>query len=268
MIGRIASIGIIVLAITWCAAGIASAEDVTPTPTPMPSEIVITDDVEAYFGPVGPGSPLFGLKLALENLDEAFTFNQSQKVLKQMDHAELRIAEIKGLLLLNKTVEAERALDAYFEKLNLTALDLSSVPVRTTGIATAYQQHVKHQLVLRDLLEANPNSTKLWQAYNHTLSLEEKFMEKAQVRIEKRVWQLNKITGKMVQTNEKIEERTRNREENTTPTAPITTKNGKGWEKQSAKDTPTVTTTGTATPAPDNGSGKDKEKGNSGKGNK
>jgi hypothetical protein len=227
---------------------------------------VIEDDVEAYFGPLGPDSPLYGLKLALENLDEAFTFNQSQKVQKQMDHAELRIAEIKGLLLMNKSVEAERALDAYFEKLNLTALDLSSIPVRSTGIANAYQQHVKHQLVLRDLLEANPNSTKLWRAYNHTLGLEEKFMEKAQVRIEKRVWQLNKITGKMVQTNEKIQERTRDRDDNTTPTAPTTTKNGKGWVKQSGKDTPTVTPT--ATPAPDDGSGRDKGKGNNGKGPK
>ncbi len=263
MMGRITIIGIMVLAVAWCAAGVVSAEDLTPVPTPTPSEIVITDDVEAYFGPLGPGSPLYGLKLALENLDEAFTFNQSHKVQKQMDHAELRIAEIKGLLLMNKTVEAERALDAYFEKLNLTALDLSSIPVRTTGIANAYQQHVKHQLALWDLLEANPNSTSLWRAYNHTLGLEEKFMEKSQVRLEKRIGQLNRITVRMVQTNEKLQERADR--ESATTSAAITTKNGKGWEK-AGKATPTVTTTVTDTPAPDDGSGRDKGKDNNGKG--
>jgi Domain of unknown function (DUF5667) len=266
MIGRITGIGIIVLLFAWCVAGVVSAEDVTPTPTP--TEIVISDDIEAYFGPLGPESPLYGLKLALENLDEAFTFDQSQKVQKQMDHAEIRIAEIKGLLLMNKSVEAERALDAYFEKLNLTVLDLSSIPVRTTGIANAYQQHVKHQLALRDLLETNPNSTSLWRAYNHTLGLEEKFMEKSTVRIEKRIGQLNKITVKMVRTNEQLQERAGDRDATTTPTAPVTTKNAKGWEKQAGKDTPTVTATGTATPAPDDGSGRDKEKGNNGKGKK
>jgi hypothetical protein len=275
MMGRLAVMGIIVLAVAWCAVGVVSAEDATPTttPTPTPSEIVITDDVEAYFGPLGPDSPLYGLKLALENLDEAFTFNQSEKVMKQMDHAELRIAEIKGLLLMNRSVEAERALDAYFEKTNLTSLDLSRIPVRTTGIAVAYQSHVRHQLALYDLLEANPNSTKLLRAYNHSLALEEKFIEKAQVRIEKRVWQLNKITAKMVQTNEKIQERTSDREATATPTAPITTKNGKGWEKRTEESTPAVTATGTTTPAPDDGSGSDgsgknREKDNNGKGPK
>ena len=265
MIGRMAEIGIIVLLIAWCAAGVVRAE-VTPTPTPASSDIVITDDVEAYFGPLGPGSPLYGLKLALENLDEAFTMNQSEKVQKQMDHAELRIAEIKGLLLMNKSVEAERALDAYFEKLNLTAMDLSSIPVRTTGIANAYQQHVKHELVLRDLLEANPNSTKLWRAYNRTLELEEKFMEKSQVRIEKRVGQLNRITAKVVRING----RSGDDGITVTPTATVTTGQGKGWEKENRKSSPTLTATATATPAPDNGSEKDKDKGkgNNGKGPK
>jgi hypothetical protein len=270
MMGRMTVMVVIVLAIAWCAVGVVRAEDVTPVPTPTPSEIVITDDVQAYFGPLGPESPLYGLKIALENLDEAFTFNQSEKVMKQMDHAELRIAEIKGLLLMNKSVKAERALDAYFEKLNLTALDLSRIPVRTTGIANAYQEHVKHQLVLYDLLQANPNSTHLWRAYNRTLDLEEKFMEKSTVRIEKRIGQLNRITAKVVQVQERTGERTGDRASTAMPTAPVTTDHGKGWEKRVEKDTPTVTVTATetTTPAPDDGSGKDKGKGTNGKGPK
>jgi hypothetical protein len=264
MMGRLTGIGIILLVVVWTAGAAVSAEEVTS------SDIVITDDIEPYFGPLGPESPLFGLKLALENLDEAFTFNQSEKVMKQMNHAELRIAEIKGLLLMNKSAEAERALDGYFEKLNLTNLDLAKIPVRTTGIATAYQQHVKHELVLWDLIQANPNNQKLWRAYNHTLDLEGAFMEKAQVRIEKRTQQLNRITAKI----ERINERTQARDEvqgttTATTTAPVTSDNGKGKEKKGEKVTGTTPVTADTTPpATDDGSGRDRGKGNNGKNTK
>lgn len=261
MMGRLTAIGIILLAVAWTAGAAVSAEEITG------SEIVLTDDIEPYFGPLGPESPLFGLKLALENLDEAFTFNQSEKVLKQMKHAEFRIAEIKGLLLMNKSAEAERALDGYFEKLNLTNLDLAKIPVRTTGIATAYQQHAKHQLVLWDLIQENPNNTQLWRAYNHSLGLEEKFIEKAQIRIEKRVGQLNKVTAKVVRINDKLQDQGTT---TATTTAPITSDNGKGKEKKGEKVTGTSTpvTTETTPPATDDGPGRDKEKGNNGKGPK
>jgi hypothetical protein len=261
MIARILEVGIIILVVA-CTAGVAvRAEDTTPVPTVTPSEIVITDDVQPYFGPLGPDSPLYGLKIALENLDEAFTFNSSEKVMKQMNHAELRIAEVKGLLLMNRSVDAERALDAYFEEMNLTALDLSSIPVRTTGIATAYQQHVKHELALRDLLQANPNSTKLWKALNHTLDLEDKFIDKSGERIEKLTQKLNRITAKVVRIANKTQER-EDRGSTTATTAPTTSDHGKGKEKQVEKATEAASvTTQTTAPAPDDNSGKDKDKG-------
>ncbi len=264
MMGRLMLIGIIALIAVWSIGIAVSAEDLSPTPMVTGSEIIITDDIEPYFGPMGPDSPLFGLKVALENLDEAFTFDQSEKVMKEMTHAELRIAEIKGLLLMNKSAEAERALDGYFEKLNLTSLDLARIPVRTTGVAAAYRQHVKHQLVLYDLIQANPNSPKLWRAYNHTLSLENRFMEKSTERIEKRTQQANRITVKVVRLQGQVQGTT-----TATPTAPITSDNGKGKEKKGEKITGTTpVTTETTPPATDMGSGRDKEKGNSGKGPK
>ena len=273
MIARILEVGIIILVVA-CTAGVAvRAEDTTPEPAVTPSEIVITDDVQPYFGPLGPDSPLYGLKIALENLDEAFTFNTSEKVMKQMKHAELRISEVKGLLLMNKSVDAERALDAYFEEMNLTALDLSSIPVRTTGIANAYRQHVKHELVLQDLLRANPNSTKLSQALNRTLELEGKFIEKSGERIEKLTQQLNRITAKVVRTANKTQEKSGDRDSTatTTTTSPITSDHGKGKEKQVEKATEAASvTTQTTPPASGDTSGKDKDKGkeNNGKGPK
>jgi hypothetical protein len=273
MITRLTEIGIIILVVAWSAGVAVRAEDTTPVPTITPSEIVITDDIQPYFGPLGPDSPLYGLKMALENLDEAFTFNASEKVMKQMKHAELRIAEAKGLLSMNKSVEAERALDGYFEKMNLTVLDISSIPVRTTGIANAYQQHVKHELVLRDLLQANPNSTKLWRALNHTLALEATFIEKSGQRIEKLTQQLNRITVKVVRmankTEEKGEEKGEDRGSATSTSAPITSDHGKGKEKQVEKGTGAAPgTTQTTTPTPDDTSGRDTGKEKNGKGPK
>jgi hypothetical protein len=267
MMARLCEIGIILLLVIWSAGVAVRAEDTTPVPTETPSEIVITDDVQPYFGPLGPDSPLYGLKLALENLDEAFTFNTSEKVMKQMRHAELRIAEMKGLLLMKRSGEAERALDGYFEKMNLTALDISSIPVRTTGIATAYQQHVKHELVLWDLLQQNPNSTKLWQAYNRTLELEGTFVEKSGERIEKRVQQLNRITARVVRIAGKTQGQSGDQGSTTETSAPITPDHGKGKEKQVGKDTGAApTTTQTSAPAPDNGSGRGKGNEKNGKG--
>jgi len=269
MIARLTRIGIIILLVAWSAGAAVGAVDTTPVPTVTAQEIVITDDIEPYFGPMGPDSPLYGLKTALENLDEAFTFDSSEKVMKQMKHAELRIAEIKGLLLMNKTVEAERALDGYFEKMNLTVLDLSSIPVRTTGIANAYQQQVKHELVLWDLIQKNPSSPKLWQAYNHTLGLEERFMEKSTIRLEKRIGQQNRMTAKVVWISERTQQQGEDRGSTAATTAPITSDHGKGTEKQVEKGTGAApVTTQTTAPPSDDSSGKDKGKSNNGKGPK
>jgi hypothetical protein len=269
MIARLTEIGIIVLMIALSAGAAVRAEDISPVPTVTSQEIVITDDIQPYFGPMGPDSPLYGLKMALENLDEAFTLNTSEKVMKEMMHAELRTAEIKGLLLMNKSVEAERALDGYFEKMNLTSLDISSLPVRTTAIVQAYQQHVKHELVLRDLLQRNPNNTKIWQAYNRTLELEGLFVEKSGERIEKLTQQQNRITARVVRIADKTQDKAENRGSTTTTTTPITSDHGKGNEKQVERGTaPAPVTTQTTTPAPGTESGNDKGKSNNGKGPK
>jgi hypothetical protein len=269
MIGRALMLGIIILVVAWSAGVPVNAEDVTPAPTITPSEIVITDDVQPYFGPMGPDSPIYGLKIALENLDEAFTFNTSEKIMKQMKHAELRIAEAKGLLLMNRSVEAERALDGYFEKMNLTALDISSIPVRTTGIANAYRQHVKHELVLRDLLQANPNNTQLWRALNSTLDLEGTFIEKSGERIEKMTQQLNRITVRVIRTANKTQEKTEDRASTAATNAPITSDNGKGKEKQVVRGTAAAPVkTQTTAPALSGESGKDNGKSSNGKGPK
>ncbi|HMA04454.1 MAG TPA: DUF5667 domain-containing protein [Methanomicrobiales archaeon] len=267
MMARLAEIGIIFLVIAWSMGVAASAAETTLPTTGTSTEIVITDDVQPYVGPLGPDSPLFELKLALENLDEAFTANASEKVMKEMQHAELRISEIKGLLFMNRSVEAERGFQAYSEKMNLTAVELSGIPVRTTGIANAYQKHVKHELVLWDLLQEHPDSAQLWGAYNSSLALETQFQEKSTIRIEKRLTQLNRITARLVRVENENEPAGKIRGSDTTTPVPTTTDHGKGKEKV-GKDQGSAPVTQTTSPSPDNGSGQTKGNGKNGKGSK
>jgi len=69
---RITVLGIFLLAFTMHIIVIAQEDKVSP------EELV--DDIEEYNGPMGPEDALYGLKLALERLDESFTFNVTEKL--------------------------------------------------------------------------------------------------------------------------------------------------------------------------------------------
>src|SRR5665647_3677430 len=50
---------------------------------------IVPEDIAPYQGPISADSPLYGLKIAMEDLDETFTFNNTERVEKQVDHAQL-----------------------------------------------------------------------------------------------------------------------------------------------------------------------------------
>lgn len=158
-----------------CMAGAAAAEE--------QNETEILDDVEPYDGPIGPGNPLYGLKIAFEDLDLTFTANETEYINKQLKHSRLRLSEVRGELQQNNTEAAERALALYMYSTNATRLRLEAS--NETGLLHAQEMVLKHQLVLENLLQANPNSTGLQRAYNNSLALEQKFQEKTQVRFER-----------------------------------------------------------------------------------
>jgi hypothetical protein len=169
-----------------CMAGAAAAQE--------QNETEILDDVEPYLGPIGPGSPLYGLKIALEDLDLTFTANETEYVNKQLKNSRLRLSEVRSELQQNNTEAAERALVLYLQSTNATWLRLqASENLNSTGILHAQEMTIKHQLVLQNLLGANPNSTGLQRAYNNSLALEQKFQEKTQVRFE-RIAEQNRAT--------------------------------------------------------------------------
>jgi hypothetical protein len=181
--GWMACLGLLAL---LCMAGAAAAQE--------QNESEILDDVAPYLGPIGPGSPLYGLKIAFEDLDLTFTANETEYVNKQLKHSRLRLSEVRSELQQNNTEAAERALALYLQSTNATRLRLqASEQLNGTGLLHAQEMTIKHQIVLQNLLGANPNSTGLQRAYNNSLALEQKFQEKTQVRFE-RIAEQNRAT--------------------------------------------------------------------------
>ena len=191
MINRFKWIGGIFVLALLCMAGAVAAQEDTGTGT---DGIVIVDDVKPYDGPIGPGSPLYGLKIAFEDLDESFTTNETERFSKQMDNARLRLSEVRRELQLNNSADADRALDLYWQKTNMTRLRLQTYAgSNETGLLHAQEMVAKHQLVLENLLDTHPGNQGLMRAYDNSLTLEKKFQEKTQTRFE-RVMQKNNAT--------------------------------------------------------------------------
>jgi len=221
--------GIIIIALLCSAGTVAALEDTTAD---APNTDVVSDDIAPYHGPIGADSPLFGLKVAMEDLDETFTFNDTQRVEKQIDHARLRIAEVRRELELNRTKNAERALEMYWQKLNLTEGTLTRFGQNETGLLHAQEMIVRHQTVLANLLFLYPDSTNLAHAYNNNLELEQKFGEKTQMRFDRFVEKNNKTILKAV----KLEIRNQNRAGEETTTSVQTMEQDRNETRDRIKD--------------------------------
>ena len=196
---------LILLALAGCV-GVAAA---------VPAETGLEDTIQPYNGGIGPGNSLYGLKLAFEDLDESFTFNQSERLQKQIRHADLRLAELKRELSENKTDTADIALEHYRLKINQTDEILEPVSVNGTGTAKeidetgllhAREMIAKHQRVLGDLILSHPNNTGLERAYNNSVRLEQKFAYKIQnVRTSQQQARQNRSLSPDLQDNQTLQ---------------------------------------------------------------
>ena len=206
-------LGLVVLGVL-CAIGTAAADNTTGTQGMQP-----VDTIQPYNGPVGADNSLYGLKIAFENLDETFTFNQSERLEKEIDHSDLRLAELEGALAANRTDAAEQALDQYWQKLNQTGQTLGlfngtgSMPVYNgtynwtgpmsgfngtgpvdPGLMYAQERILSHQALLKNLTLSHPGITGLARAYNNSQNLEQMFEQKTRIRFDRvldtdnRIW--------------------------------------------------------------------------------
>jgi Domain of unknown function (DUF5667) len=253
-----------------CLAGTAAAQETSGT--------VLTDDIQPYNGPIGADSPLYALKLALEDMDETFTANETERVDKQMDHARLRLSEVRRSLELNQSDSAEQALNNYWLKMNLTNSTISRWGSNATGLLHAQEMVVKHQFVLEHLLETHPNNTGLQRAYNNSLRLEEKFTEKTTIKFNRTLEKNNQTIMKAIRLEQRENDRKGWPDANLTTAATTTQPDDKqkGWEKnkdKTAGNNNPVTTVTTQAPTTDQlqnqgkGQGQGNQQDTGGKGN-
>jgi hypothetical protein len=177
---RILSWAIMVITLL-CFTGLVSAQESSSTVTQNTGEI--SEDIAPYSGPIGADSPLHGLKVAMEDLDETFTFNDTERIEKRVDHARIRISEVRKELILNRTETADRVLELYWQKLNITEMSLTQFAPNTTGLLQAQEMIARHQMVLANLSSLYPNNSGLSRAYNNSLALERKFEQKTEMRL-------------------------------------------------------------------------------------
>lgn len=203
--------GLTILAIIFLA-GVGAAEETTtldtpnltetrPLPPPLP-DTLMTGNMTTGNGTrnyqyrpdfngtvtnrsLGPGNPLYGLRIAFEDLDESFTFNQTERLEKQIRHGDGRLADYLTALSDNTTESADHAFAMYRQKMNQTEDTLHQFRSNETGLLHAQEMIMKHQGVLGALLEQNPDNPGLARAYNNSQQLQNKFEEKTRVRFEK-----------------------------------------------------------------------------------
>jgi len=234
--------GLLVVALL-CSVGTAAAMNDNVTGAQGTGDI--SDEIAPYNGPIGADSPVYGLKLAMEDLDETFTFNDTQRVEKRLDHAQLRIAEVRRELNLNRTATAERALEQYRQKLNLTEGSLTPFGSNASGLLHAQEMITRHQTVLANLVLLYPNNAGLARAYNNSLLLEQKFGEKTDMRFARFIEKNNKTVFKAVRLE--IRRQDRVRDDNTT--AMVTPEQDRDKIREKIKDQKDVIlVNGTITP--------------------
>ena len=187
--------GIVVIALFLSIGAVSALDDDS---TGAQGAYGVSDTIEPYNGPIGADSPLYGLKLAMEDLDETITFNDTRRVEKQLDHGRLRIAEVRRELQQNRGETAERALEQYKQKLNLTEGSLTPFTSNATGLLHAQEMIARHEEVLASLVLQFPNNTGLLRAYNNSLSLEQKFEKKTEMRFTRFTEKDNKTVLKAV----------------------------------------------------------------------
>ncbi len=169
-----------------CLSGIAQ----TATGSP---ETTLIDDIEPHDGTIGADSPLYGLKLALEDMDLSFTADETERIDKQLDHARLRLSEVSRSLDLNQSESAAKALNNYWLKTDLTNSSIASWHSGATGLLPAEEMNIMQQVVLENLLTRYPDDTGIRRAYNSSLALEEKFAEKTGIKYQRTIDQNNRI---------------------------------------------------------------------------
>jgi hypothetical protein len=68
-------------------------------------------EVQPYNGMVGAGSPLYQIKIFIQHMDIYLTFNDTEKMVNQMDYLDERLSEAEAARLANNSDAMNASLD-------------------------------------------------------------------------------------------------------------------------------------------------------------
>lgn len=162
-----------------------SAVNSSDAGTASRDESQLVDDIKEDESAIGPENVLYRLKLTFEDLDVAFTFNESEKIGKQVSHARQRLAEIKAALKKNNLNAADIAIEQYQVETETADEAISRLTNNDTGLVNAQVRIANHQYVLEGLIESHPNNTGLLRAHNNSERLLTKFASKTKIKLER-----------------------------------------------------------------------------------
>ncbi len=151
---------------------------------------------------IGPSSILYGLKISLENFDESFAPSPLVKIEKQLEHANIRIAEATTELRNNRPDGAETALLQYREKIASTAAVVPAVPAHDPGLLQAQEKVATHELVLGQLLSGQKDNPDLASARAQSAALEAAFSVKTGYEMKEQALPDNRIVVQAVKITE------------------------------------------------------------------
>lgn len=195
----------------------ATTKDTGATVDASSEDTQLVDDIEPEENIIGPDHVLYKLRMAFEDIDVAFTFNDSEKVGKQVSQARHRLAEIKAALKNNNEKAAESAIDQYQEETERTEEIISRHAGKDTGLVKAQARIANHSYVLERLLESHSNNSGLLRAYNNSEMLLSKFAQKTNIRFERSTDKM----GRKVMRHVKIEDEGSDEVEKTTIKASV-----------------------------------------------
>jgi hypothetical protein len=162
----------------------------------------LLDDIEEDDSTIGPDSVFYGFKIALDDMDVTFTFNEADKLEKQISKAQKRLAEIKAALKKNNSRAADIAIEQYRVDNEKANESVSKRKTNDSGLIRAQSKIAKHQFVLEGLIESHPNNTGLIRAHENSERLLSKFATKTKVKLERDTDKMGRKTLKHVKVED------------------------------------------------------------------
>lgn len=134
--------------------------------------VAASGDIKPYKGWIGASSPLYGLKLYTQKLDESMSGSPKDKLNKQMFHAEERLQEAYAMALENNTGAMEAALEEYRNSLSdiNSTMDDPEIDDKTyLELGPKLEKHEMHFKHMLNNSSIDPESMNRWMnAYNYS----------------------------------------------------------------------------------------------------